>query len=183
MNSDEALGRLSRAWASLEFFWSTLAWTLMDCDQEVGQIVTRRMTFSTLLDTVLALAIHRTGMDSAEVAAIRSAIDKADKVRMKRNDLVHSTWYSDKDGEGFISTKMTRKRGLEASQRRMTVRDVLDVKAEIEEAATTLMSEVLLPYHSDGEIQDISQEEFDEILLVGDDRDEQKPSSDHESAS
>lgn len=145
----------------------------MECDQEVGQIVTRRMTFSTLLDTVLALAIHRTGVGSDEVEAIRKALDKADKVRDKRNDLVHSTWYSDNEGEGFFSTKVTRKHGLQSAQHRMTVRDILDVKAEIEEAVTQLVTEVLLPFHSDGETRDISQEEMDEMLLLGDEVEEE----------
>jgi hypothetical protein len=53
----------------------------------------------------------------------------------------------------------------------MTVRDILAVKSEIEEAVMQLVTEVLLPFHSDGEIRDISQEEMDEMLVVGDEED------------
>lgn len=172
MNSDEALGRLTRVWSALEFFWSNLAWTLMESDQEVGQIVTGRMSFGNLLDTTLALAIHREGSDSEEVLAIRRALGKADKVRGKRNDLIHSTWYADKEGEGFISSRVSRKHGLQANQERMSVRDILKVKADIEDAVTDLVVGVLLRFHSDGEIRDISQAEFDEMLLLGSDDEE-----------
>ena len=172
MNSDEALGCLSRTWTTLEFFWNTLAWTLMECDQEVGQIVTRRINFSTLLDSVVALSIYRNGLDSEETHAIKDAALKADRVRTKRNDLVHSTWYSDKGGEGLISTRVSKKHGLQSDRQSLSVGDILSVKEDIEDAVGHLVVGVIMPYHSDGQIRDISQEEMDEMLLLGDKSDE-----------
>lgn len=156
----------------MEFFWNTLAWTLMECDQEVGQIVTRRMSFPTLLEAVVALTIHRSGAGSAEAEAVRDAAAKADKVRIKRNDLVHSTWYSAKDGEGLISTRLSKKHGLQAEQQAMSVHDILAVKEEVEDAVGHLVISVIMRFHSDGQIRDISQEEMDEMLVLGNPDDE-----------
>ena len=60
INSDYALGLITRHFQRLEFYLSVFSWGLMGKDQRIGQTVTAHLSFSKLLTLVDALFRQRT---------------------------------------------------------------------------------------------------------------------------
>jgi hypothetical protein len=73
-----------------------IAFLINDKDLTVGRITTARMKFFQLLNVLCALFAHRF-KDEAKVKSLREILEKCNECSTRRNELVHSFWYSDKD--------------------------------------------------------------------------------------
>jgi len=65
-------------------------------DSTVGYITTTRMRFIQLLNVLCALFAHRC-KNEEKVNALREILKKCAECNERRNELVHSFWYSDED--------------------------------------------------------------------------------------
>ncbi|MPZ68811.1 MAG: hypothetical protein GEU71_04705 [Actinobacteria bacterium] len=110
-----ALGRVSANFAALEVSTSLMIWALIGDEDEVGQIVTAKLSYRQLLDILAGLTHYRCG-DSREIhAELMAFIKTADAAQQKRNIVLHSAYTAPNEGEeemGRLKMRLDRKRGL-----------------------------------------------------------------------
>src|SRR5687768_7933064 len=87
----EALGLLTVNFSSLDTVLHKVAWTLIG-DSDVGRIVTAGQTMARVEKMVVELARSRFGEDDPKFERLKTVIDRVGKVRVKRNEMVHSMW-------------------------------------------------------------------------------------------
>jgi hypothetical protein len=141
MNSDYALGLITRHFQRLEFYMSVFAWGLMGKDQRIGQAVTAHLSFSKLLTLVDALFRQRTRKPSL-LEGLNEIIAQAAAAEQRRNRAIHSAYLQTSDDltavqiRYKISAKL--RKGLVYQWEDTSLDDLLDIAVELRQAAELL---------------------------------------------
>jgi len=89
----EPLGQINVNFSDVEADLSSLIWSLIGDDKEIGQIVTAQLSFHKLLDTVSSLFRHKIN-DKDLINELEGLLVKAKGLSDKRNTFVHSVWFA-----------------------------------------------------------------------------------------
>jgi hypothetical protein len=100
-----ALGRVTVNVAALEQYLRNIIGEMISSDRQVGQIVTSKFSFYESLQTFESLCrreIKRRGHNPALLQRLDTLFDDANRLRDDRNDVIHSAWRADSNGEARI---------------------------------------------------------------------------------
>src|SRR5437660_2706302 len=143
INSDYALGTITRHFQRLEFYLSVFSWGLMGKDQRIGQTVTAHLSFSKLLTLVDALFRQRTQKPSL-LKELNAIICQAAAAEQRRNRAIHSAYLQTSEDltARQIRYKVTAKlkRGLVYQWEDTSLDDLLDIGAELRQTTDLLVS-------------------------------------------
>jgi hypothetical protein len=87
------IGRVTVRWAELEEAVSIAIISLLDEYERYTRIVATELSFRARVDLATSLYIERFG-DDDEFQKLKALFRKADTLVAKRNQIVHSTWFS-----------------------------------------------------------------------------------------
>jgi hypothetical protein len=100
-----ALGRVTVNVAALEQYLRNIIGEMVSSDRQVGQIITSKFSFYESLQTFESLCrreIKHRGDNPALLQRLDTLFDEANRLRDDRNDVIHSAWRSDSNGEARI---------------------------------------------------------------------------------
>lgn len=107
----ETLGKIVHNTQAIELQLASIAWDLMEAEQDVGRMATTVMSVRQLLDFVSALAHHRLKGDDLNDAL--GLITEAGTIDDRRNAAIHSVYAIAGDGRQVrIKSKVRRKKPL-----------------------------------------------------------------------
>jgi hypothetical protein len=144
-----AIGRISVMFSDVEIWTSAFIWQLIGSEQNIGQIVTARMSFSRQLDLLASLFRHRFP-DPALIKPLQVLIKRICALEQKRNTVLHSSWILQSlEQNEVIRFKMTatRKKGLHRDKE-ITRPEELDAIADEFERALTDFIDFMIPVAS-----------------------------------
>jgi hypothetical protein len=143
INSDYALGLITRHFQRLEFYLSVFSWGLMGKDQRIGQAVTTHLSFSKLLTLVDALFRQRT-QKSSYLEGLNAVISQAAAGEQRRNRAIHSAYIqtSDDPNARQIRYKVAArlKKGLVYQWEDTSLDDLLDIATELRQTTDLLVA-------------------------------------------
>lgn len=142
MNSDYALGLITRHFQRLEFYLSIFSWGLMGKNQRIGQTVTAHLSFSKLLTLVNALFRERT-QKPILIGQLNAIIAQAAEAEQRRNRAIHSAYIQTSDDLNArrIRYKVTAKlkKGLVYQWEDTSVDDLLDIAVNLRQTTELLV--------------------------------------------
>ena len=143
-----AFGRLSMAWSNLEYNMAALTERLLGTTKQNADIVYYSMNPVARKDLISALA--KQNLDEALQAKIAAFLAEYDRIRVRRNDIIHSpvAWLDPADG--IMRQRITKQRGV---LRETVVEAPLKQVEQLAREANGLAHAVLgeITYHADFE--------------------------------
>ena len=143
INSDYALGLITRHFQRLELYLSVFSWGLMGKDQRIGQTITAQISFSRLLTLVDALFRQRTTKPSL-LKSLDAVLSQAADAEQRRNRAIHSAYIQTSDDltARQIRYKVTArlKKGLVYQWEDTSLDDLLDLASDLRQTTELLVS-------------------------------------------
>ncbi len=165
INSDYALGLITRHFQRLEFYLSIFSWGLMGKDQRIGQTVTAHLSFSKLLTLVDALFRQRT-QQPILLEQLNAIVAQAAEAEQRRNRAIHSAYIQTSDDLNArrIRYKVTAKlkKGLVYQWEDSSVDDLMDLAINLAQTTDLLvkfMGDMRVPLAIDFSGVDVQQPE------------------------
>jgi hypothetical protein len=145
VSHDEAMGRLTKDFAMLEYILHGVAWSLISEDRKIGEIITAGLSFLRVEEIVRELARHRLGED--DLRLMTEAVGLAETARKNRNDIIHSMWLQLGGGTGAPHQVSLRKgkRQFKMGEAAPTSK-ILAVVEDIDAAVQPLMAFLVLAH-------------------------------------
>lgn len=121
--------------------------------QRVGQIITARLGFQTLLDLLSSLFRHRIGNPEA-IEQLDSLLARASGAYQKRNEVTHSFWAAGATDETITRFKMTTKRrkGFKPTSEQMSLKALNSIADDIAIVAGDIQEFMFRVLEGDSEV-------------------------------
>jgi hypothetical protein len=138
-----ALGRVTVNVAALEQYLRNIIGEMVSSDRQVGQIITSKFSFYESLQTFESLCrreIKHRGGNPALLQRLDTLFDEANRLRDDRNDVIHSAWRADSNGEArILRPDASSRNGQHRPQGQFISADAIN---EVAERAIKLHSEL-----------------------------------------
>lgn len=132
------LGQIITMWSALENWLAMLLGTLMGADLSASSMITNSVSISLQIKCIRGiLSVHANKEPGAGIDQILDLLDRADELRLERNELAHGIWHSsDPNSKTALVHTVSLDRSEIIRDRLVTVSDLDELIVHIEDWIT-----------------------------------------------
>jgi hypothetical protein len=117
---------------------------IIPADSVIGALVTAELSFKAASHLLYALANYRWEDDPATLQTLRKVLGRCDHAEGKRNRMIHSDWFREKEGAVRIKfTARNRKKGLDIQRENTAPADMNELAEELKSCKHALFAVLL----------------------------------------